>query len=35
MLNVAGYTIRINDQWRIVFKWIDGHSEEVKIVDYH
>ena len=29
------YSIRINDQWRIVFKWSDGQTEEVKIVDYH
>jgi proteic killer suppression protein len=29
------YSIRINDQWRIVFKWKNGHSQEVKIVDYH
>jgi len=29
------YSIRINDQWRIIFKWNDGQSEEVKIVDYH
>jgi proteic killer suppression protein len=29
------YSIRINDQWRIVFKWIEGQSEEVEIVDYH
>lgn len=29
------YSIRINDQWRILFKWIEGQSEEVKIVDYH
>jgi proteic killer suppression protein len=29
------YSIRINDQWRIIFKWIDGQSEKVKIVDYH
>ena len=29
------YSIRINDQWRIMFKWIEGQSEEVKIVDYH
>jgi proteic killer suppression protein len=29
------YSIRINDQWRIVFKWIDGQSENVRIVDYH
>jgi len=29
------YSIRINDQWRIIFKWNDGQSESVKIVDYH
>jgi proteic killer suppression protein len=29
------YSIRINDQWRIIFKWIDGQSEKVRIVDYH
>jgi proteic killer suppression protein len=29
------YSIRINDQWRIIFKWSDGQSESVKIVDYH
>ena len=29
------YSIRISDQWRLVFKWIDGHAHEVQIVDYH
>jgi proteic killer suppression protein len=29
------YSIRINDQWRIVFKWEDGNSSEVTITDYH
>jgi toxin HigB-1 len=29
------YSIRINDQWRIVFKWEDGNSIEVTITDYH
>jgi proteic killer suppression protein len=29
------YSIRINDQWRIVFKWIDNNAHDVKIVDYH
>jgi len=29
------YSIRINDQWRIVFKWQNGHTHEVEIVDYH
>ena len=29
------YSIRINDQWRIVFQWSEGQSEQVKIMDYH
>jgi len=29
------YSIRINDQWRIIFKWINGSAEEVEIIDYH
>ena len=29
------YSIRINDQWRIIFKWNNGNAEEVKIIDYH
>jgi proteic killer suppression protein len=29
------YSIRINDQWRIVFKWNNGNAEQVKVVDYH
>jgi proteic killer suppression protein len=29
------YSIRINDQWRIVFKWEDGNTMEVTITDYH
>jgi toxin HigB-1 len=29
------YSIRINDQWRVIFKWIDGEPHEVQIVDYH
>jgi proteic killer suppression protein len=29
------YSIRINDQWRIVFQWINNHAYEVEIVDYH
>lgn len=29
------YNIRINDQWRIVFRWIDNHAHDVEIVDYH
>lgn len=34
--NRAGqWSIRINDQWRICFKWEDGHALDVEIVDYH
>jgi proteic killer suppression protein len=29
------YSIRINDQWRIIFKWSEGHAFEVQIIDYH
>ena len=29
------HSIRINDQWRIIFKWSRGHSTNVKLIDYH
>ncbi len=29
------YSIRINDQWRICFRWLDGHAFDVEIADYH
>lgn len=29
------YSIRINDQYRIIFKWINNNAENVSIVDYH
>lgn len=29
------YSIRVNDQWRICFRWIDGDTTEVEVVDYH
>lgn len=29
------YSIRINDQWRIILKWENNHALEVEIVDYH
>ena len=29
------YSIRINDQFRIVFRFHDGHAYEVRIADYH
>jgi toxin HigB-1 len=29
------YSIRINDQWRICFEWVEGDAQNVEIVDYH
>jgi proteic killer suppression protein len=29
------YSIRINDQWRLCFRWTDAGAEDVEIVDYH
>ena len=29
------YSIRINDQWRIIFRWNAGNAFEVEIIDYH
>ena len=29
------HSIRINDQWRICFRWREGNAYEVEIVDYH
>ena len=29
------HSIRINDQFRICFRWVEGHAEDVEIVDYH
>ena len=29
------YSIRINDQWRICFRWTEGGADGVEIVDYH
>ena len=29
------HSIRINDQWRICFRWLDGHAYDIDIVDYH
>ena len=31
----AFYSIRINDQWRIIFLWNAGNASEVEIIDYH
>lgn len=29
------HSIRINDQWRIIFRWTDSGPDQVAIVDYH
>ncbi len=29
------HSIRINDQWRVCFRWKAGHAYDVEIVDYH
>jgi proteic killer suppression protein len=29
------YSIRINDQWRVIFKWAEGNAFNVSITDYH
>ncbi len=29
------HSIRINDQWRICFRWKDGNAYDVEITDYH
>jgi toxin HigB-1 len=29
------FSIRVNNQWRVCFRWRDGAAEDVEIVDYH
>ena len=29
------YSIRINKQWRVIFKWNNGNASKVEIIDYH
>ena len=29
------HSIRVNDQWRVVFRWHDGNAYEVQVIDYH
>lgn len=29
------HSVRINDQWRLVFRWTGGNAHDVRIVDYH
>ena len=32
---VGQYSIRINEQWRLCFRWYDGNALDAEIVDYH
>lgn len=32
---IGQHSVRVNDQWRICFRWIDGEAHDVAIVDYH
>lgn len=29
------YSIRVNDQWRVVFRWVGVDAHDVRVVDYH
>jgi proteic killer suppression protein len=29
------YSICVNDQWRMIFKWKSGNASEVQLIDYH
>ena len=29
------HSIRINDQWRVVFRWVEGRVQDVAVMDYH
>ena len=31
----GSYSIRVNQQWRICFKWSDAGAEDVELIDYH
>jgi proteic killer suppression protein len=34
--DLRGYhSIRVNDQWRVVFRWSEGRAHEVRLTDYH
>jgi proteic killer suppression protein len=32
---VGQHSIRINDQWRICYRWHEGNAESVEVADYH
>jgi proteic killer suppression protein len=29
------HPIRINDQWRVIFRWASGNASDVRVIDYH
>lgn len=29
------YSVRVNDRWRVLFRWGDNGPEQVRVVDYH
>jgi proteic killer suppression protein len=29
------YSIRVNDQWRLIFQWVNGSAFHVELMDYH
>ena len=29
------HSVRINQQWRLIFRWVNGGAEDVEIIDYH
>lgn len=34
--NLKGfYSVRVNSQWRIIFRWMDGDAHDVRVIDYH
>ncbi len=34
--DLAGYySVRVNDQWRIIFRWMDNNAHDVSLTDYH
>ncbi len=34
--DLAGYySVRVNDQWRIIFQWVDNNAQRVSLIDYH
>jgi proteic killer suppression protein len=34
--DMAGlHSIRVNDQWRVVFRWADDAAHDVRLMDYH